>query len=76
MAQATNYLIVLVAFLALLNVGSLALWRSLKIAAKPVPKECGTQVFILVIGGGITACAVLLAAALMLYKLALYCLNA
>jgi hypothetical protein len=75
MIQALNYLIVLVAFLALLNVGSLALWRALRIASRPVPKECSKQVFLLVIAGGSTACLVMLAASAVLYRLAMQCLG-
>lgn len=76
MTQVVSYLIVLVALLALLNVGSLGLWRTLKFATRPVPKESDRRVSVVIIGAGLTACLVILTAACLLYQLAMHCLVA
>jgi hypothetical protein len=74
MAQTINHLIALVALLALLNVGSIALWRTMKIAIRPVPRDLVTRSSILLLMAGATACFVVVVAACLLWKLANTCL--
>ncbi len=63
--QIVNHLLVFASLLALLNVGSLAVWRALKVACKPVPGETRTRVTAMVYLVGGAGGAILLLAGIM-----------
>lgn len=75
MTQIINHLIAMIGLLALLHVGSITLWRSMKQAIKPTPKEFVLRSTVLTVVAGGTACIIMLIAACSIWKITSACLS-